>query len=152
MTSLVLRTSARILSPLLVALSVVIMLRGHNEPGGGFIGGLVLAMALLLPAFVDQSTPRLNLWVDPQRLIGLGWLLALLSPLSSTLLGAEFFQSLWLASVWLPVVGKVGIGTPMFFDLGVFLTVAGVTLKIASLFMQAAMDRDEFTRTGGSRR
>lgn len=152
MTSIVLRTSARLLSPLLVVLSVVIMLRGHNEPGGGFIGGLVLAMALLLPAFVDQSTPTLNLWVDPQRLIGFGWLIALLSPVSSLLLGAEFFQSLWLGSIWLPVVGKVGIGTPMFFDLGVFLTVAGVTLKIASLFMQAAMDKDEFKRTGGQTR
>jgi multicomponent Na+:H+ antiporter subunit B len=152
MTSIVLRTSARLLSPLLVVLSVVIMLRGHNEPGGGFIGGLVLAMALLLPAFVDQSTPRLNLWVDPQRLIGLGWLIALLAPVSSLLLGAAFFESRWMGYVWLPIVGKVGIGTPMFFDLGVFLTVAGVTLKIASLFMQAAMDKAEFKKAGGQSR
>ena len=152
MTSIVLRTAARFLSPLLAALSVVIMLRGHNEPGGGFIGGLVLAMALLLPAFVDQATPRLNLWVDPQRLIGLGWLIALLCPLSSLLFGAAFFESLWLGSIWLPIVGKVGIGTPLFFDLGVFLTVAGVTLKIASLFMEAAMDKAEFKKQGGKER
>lgn len=143
MTSIVLRASARLLSPLLALLSVVIMLRGHNEPGGGFIGGLVLAMGLLLPAFVDQSTPRLNLWVDPQRLIGLGWLIALLCPISSMLFGAPFFQSLWMGSVWLPFVGKVGIGTPLFFDAGVFMTVAGVTLKIASLFMQAASEEPE---------
>ena len=152
MTSIVLRTAAPFLSPLLAALSVVIMLRGHNEPGGGFIGGLVLAMALLLPAFVDQATPRLNLWVDPQRLIGLGWLIALLCPLSSLLFGAAFFESLWLGSIWLPIVGKVGIGTPLFFDLGVFLTVAGVTLKIASLFMEAAMDKAEFKKQGGKER
>ena len=152
MTSSVLRTAARLLSPLLAALSVIIMLRGHNEPGGGFIGGLVLAMALLLPAFVDQATPRLNLWVDPQRLIGLGWLIALLCPLSSLLAGQDFFESVWLGSIWLPVVGKVGIGTPLFFDLGVFLTVAGVTLKIASLFMEAAMDKAEFKKQGGKER
>lgn len=149
MTSIVLRTSARLLSPVLSALSVIIVLRGHNEPGGGFIGGLVLAMALLLPAFVDQSTPRLNLWVDPQRLIGTGWLIALLCPFSSLLHGAEFFQSLWLGSIWLPVVGKVGIGTPLFFDLGVYLTVAGVTLKVASLFMQAATENTGTKNTGG---
>jgi len=152
MTSIVLRTSARLLSPLLVALSLLIMLRGHNEPGGGFIGGLVLAMALLLPAFVEQATPRLNLWVDPQRLIGLGWLLALISPLGGLFWEQSFFKAQWLGSIWLPLVGKLGFGTPMLFDIGVFLTVAGVTLKIASLFMQAATDESKLEEHGGRRR
>lgn len=141
MTSLVLRTAARYLSPLLAVLAVVIMLRGHNEPGGGFIGGLVLAMALLLPAFVEQATPRLNLRVDPQRLIGLGWLLALAAPLVGWWRGGTFFKAAWFGEIWLPVVGKLGLGTPMLFDIGVFLTVAGVTLKMASLFMQATDDK-----------
>ena len=138
MTSRILRLAARVLSPLLSLLAVLLMLRGHNDPGGGFIGGLVLAMALLLPAFVEQATPRLNLWVDPQQLIGLGWLLALLAAVAGPLAGGEFFQALWGGSIWLPVVGKLKFGTPLLFDTGVFLTVAGVTLKIASLFMQAA--------------
>lgn len=138
MTSRTLRLAARVLSPLLAALAVLLMLRGHNDPGGGFIGGLVLAMALLLPAFVEQATPRLNLWVDPQQLIGLGWLLALTAAVAGPLAGGEFFQALWDGSIWLPVVGKLKFGTPLLFDTGVFLTVAGVTLKIASLFMQAA--------------
>lgn len=138
MTSRILRLAARVLSPLLAVLAVVIMLRGHNDPGGGFIGGLVLAMGLLLPAFVEQATPRLNLWVDPQQLIGLGWLLALTAAVAGPLAGGEFFQALWGGSIWLPVVGKLKFGTPLLFDTGVFLTVAGVTLKIASLFMQAA--------------
>jgi len=138
MTSRILRLAARVLSPLLAALAVLLMLRGHNDPGGGFIGGLVLAMALLLPAFVEQATPRLNLWVDPQQLIGLGWLLALLSAVAGPLAGGAFFQALWGGSIWLPVIGKLKFGTPLLFDTGVFLTVAGVTLKIASLFMQAA--------------
>jgi multisubunit Na+/H+ antiporter MnhB subunit len=148
-TSRVLRTAARLLSPMLAGLSVVIMLRGHNEPGGGFIGGLVLAMAWLLPAFVDQTTPRLNLWMDPQRLIGVGWLIALLAPVSSVLFGVTFFESVWGGAVWLPLAGKVGVGTPLFFDFGVYLTVAGVTLKMASLFMQAAMERSEYKKMGG---
>ena len=138
MTSRILRLAARVLSPLLAALAVLLMLRGHNEPGGGFIGGLVLAMALLLPAFVEQDTPRLNLWVDPQQLIGLGWLLALLAAVAGPLAGAGFFQAVWGGSIWLPLVGKLKFGTPLLFDTGVFLTVAGVTLKIASLCMQAA--------------
>jgi multicomponent Na+:H+ antiporter subunit B len=91
----------------------------------------------------------LNLWVDPQRLIGLGWLIALLCPVSSLLLGGAFFQSFWLGSFWLPVVGKVGVGTPLFFDIGVYLTVSGVTLKMASLFMQAAMDKTDLKKQGG---
>jgi len=140
MTSIVLRVAARLLSPLLAVLAVVIMLRGHNEPGGGFIGGLVLAMALLLPAFVEQATPRLSLWVDPQRLIGLGWLTALVSPLIGLACGDHFFQAQWSFNFWLPVVGKLSVGTPMLFDVGVFLAVAGVTLKVASLFMQAATE------------
>lgn len=146
MTSRILRTAARLISPLLVALAIILMLRGHNEPGGGFIGGLVLAMALLLPAFVEQETPRLNLWVDPQQLIGLGWLMALISALLPLLVpGQAFFEALWGGSIWLPVVGKVLFGTPLLFDTGVFLTVAGVTLKIASLFMQAAGDPGDET-------
>jgi hypothetical protein len=100
-------------------------------------------MALLLPAFVEQATPRLNLWVDPQRLIGFGWLLALVSPLPAVLAGQDFFTALWWGAFSLPLVGKVAIGTPLIFDIGVFLTVAGVTLKMASLFMQAAGGKRE---------
>ena len=73
MTSLILRTATRVLMPLLLLYGLFLFLRGHNSPGGGFAGGLVVAAAYALHSFAFGVTAaRRALLVDPSRLIGAG--------------------------------------------------------------------------------
>lgn len=126
MNSVILRTGTVFLLPLLLLVSLVILLRGHNEPGGGFVGGLTAATAMLLHmlAFGPEQSRRL-LPVSPESLIGLGLLLALISGLPGMVLGDPLFTSVW--SDFEPIKG-VKFGTPLVFDVGVYFTVAGTVL------------------------
>jgi multicomponent Na+:H+ antiporter subunit B len=124
MTSLILRTASRALMPLLLLYGLFLLMRGHNAPGGGFAGGLVVAAAYALHSFAfGIEAARRAVVVDPSRLIGTGLLLALGSGLLPLLTGKPFLKTLW---VW----PEIGLGTPMLFDLGVFLVVIGVVLTI----------------------
>jgi multicomponent Na+:H+ antiporter subunit A len=118
------RTAARLLMPLLLLFSVFLLFRGHNQPGGGFVGGLIAAAAFALYgiAFGVQRA-RQALLVRPLTLLGTGLLIALASGLPSVLRGQPF-----LAALWTP--GPLPIGTPALFDVGVFLVVAGVVLMM----------------------
>ena len=130
MTSLILRTMVRLLLPLLLMFSVFLLLRGHNEPGGGFVGGLMAAtgFALFSIAF-GSATARRILRIDPNMLIGVGLMIALSSGLITLLLNQPFLTGIWY-KLPLGSVGKLELGTPLFFDIGVYLTVWGVTLTI----------------------
>lgn len=130
MTSLILRTAARYLLPLLLLFSLFVFGRGHNEPGGGFVGGLIAAAAFVLYAIAyDVSTARNILPIEPRVLIGLGLLIALGSGVISIINGQPFMTGQW-SSLELPGFSKIEISTPLFFDLGVYLAVLGVTLVI----------------------
>lgn len=114
--------------PLMLIFSIFIMLRGHHEPGGGFIGGLVAAAAFALYAFTNKlDEVRRALRVEPRTLIGIGLLVAVSSATLSLFDGLPFMTGLWYHDP-LPVLGKVG--TPVMFDVGVFIVVVGVTLLI----------------------
>ncbi len=135
MTSLILSTAARYMLPLLLLFSVFLLLRGHNEPGGGFVGGLVAAAAFSLYAIAyDVATARRVLGIDPRFLIGLGLLVALGSGVVSLAQGLPFMTGLWSEYAW-PILGKVG--TPLLFDIGVYLVVIGVTLTIIFALAEA---------------
>jgi multicomponent Na+:H+ antiporter subunit B len=124
MTSLILRTATRMLMPLLLLFGLFLLLRGHNAPGGGFAGGLIVSAAYALHTFAfGVAAARRALLVDPSRLIRAGLLLALGSGLLPLTLDRAFLTSLWLGS-------GSGIGTPLLFDLGVFLVVIGVVLTM----------------------
>ena len=124
MTSLILRTATRVLMPLLLLYGLFLLLRGHNAPGGGFAGGLVVAAAYSLNAFAfGVPAARRALIVDPTRLIGTGLLLALLSGLLPVFLGRSFLTALWPS-------GNIAAGSPLFFDIGVFCVVIGVVLTM----------------------
>lgn len=128
MISLILSTATRYLLPLLLLFSVFVLLRGHNEPGGGFVGGLVAAAALALYAIAyGVAAARQMLRIDPRALIGVGLLIAIGSGLLSAARGLPFLTGLWVERE-LPLLGKVG--TPLLFDVGVFLVVIGVVLTI----------------------
>ena len=86
MTSLILRTATRYLFPIIMLFSIYALLRGHNEPGGGFVGGLAAASAYTLYALAfDVAAARNLLRIDSRTLIGLGLLLSLGSALFSFL-------------------------------------------------------------------
>ena len=128
MSSLILRTAARGLEPLLLLFSVFLLLAGHNEPGGGFVGGLIAAAAFSLHALAyGVADARLLLRADPRTLIGAGLLLALCAAIAPALAGRPLLTGLW-THVTLPGFGEMTIGTPLLFDGGVYLLVAGVTL------------------------
>lgn len=125
---MILREAMRLLFPLLLVVSVFLLVRGHNEPGGGFVGGLVAAMAFALVLVVEGPAPtRRLLRVDPRSLIGTGLLVALASGLPPLLGGRPFMTGLWLKQP-LPGVGKVG--SPVIFDCGVYLVVLGIVIAM----------------------
>ena len=128
MRSVILASAARILFPLLLLFSVFLLFRGHNEPGGGFVGGLVAATAYSLLALTGGvESARKLLPARPEVLIGIGLLAALASGLLSLAAGRPFMTGLW-GETPLPVIGKPG--TPVLFDTGVYVTVLGIVLLI----------------------
>jgi multicomponent Na+:H+ antiporter subunit A len=123
-TSSIFRTAARHLMPLLLLFSVFLLLRGHNQPGGGFVGGLVAAAAFSLYGIAyGMDRARRALLVEPLTLLGVGLLLALASGLPAVLRGQPFLTAQWL-------LDPIAIGTPVVFDIGVYLVVAGVVLMM----------------------
>lgn len=137
MNSLLLRSGARIVVPIVYFLSVFLFLRGHNEPGGGFVGGLMAALAVVLHALAYGNEPALKMMrVAPVRLMAAGLLIAGLSGLPSLFNGNPFMTGIWGGSVWLPLVGKLKIGTVFFFDLGVFVLVYGALTKVVLTLLE----------------
>ncbi len=128
MPSLILRTGARYVFPLLLMVSVYLLLRGHDEPGGGFVGGLAAAAAYILYALAyDVAAARRLLWADGRILLSVGLLLAAGSAIPAMLLGRPFMTSLW-TTLRLDPLPPIKLGTPLLFDVGVYLVVLGVTL------------------------
>jgi multicomponent Na+:H+ antiporter subunit B len=110
--------------PLLLLFAVFLLLRGHNEPGGGFVGGLVAAAAFALYAIAyGVERARRALLVDPLTLLGAGLLIALASGVPAALRGQPFLTAQW-------ALEPVALGTPALFDIGVFLVVAAVVLMM----------------------
>lgn len=128
MNSLILRTALRALEPLLILFSIFLMLAGHNGPGGGFVGGLVVSAAFSLHTLAhDAEDARRYLRVDPRTLIGLGLLLAFVAAIASLFAGLPLFTGMW-TEVEITGLGTLALGTPVLFDAGVYLLVAGVAL------------------------
>jgi multicomponent Na+:H+ antiporter subunit B len=126
--SLILRATTRILFPLTFVFSVFLLFRGHNVPGGGFVGGLAAAAAFALVLASDGlDTARRLLRVDPLVFIGTGLAVALLSGVPPLLDGGAFLTGHWL-EMKVPVIGH--LGTPFVFDVGVYLAVLGVVVAI----------------------
>jgi multicomponent Na+:H+ antiporter subunit B len=126
--SLIFSTATRYLLALLLLFSIYLLLRGHNAPGGGFVGGLVASAAFVLYAFAfDVDSARRALRIDSRFFIGGGLLVAVGSGLLSVIGRFPFMTGLWFQQP-VPILGK--IGTPVIFDVGVYLVVLGVVLTI----------------------
>ncbi len=127
MNSVILQIAARYIKALLVLFAMIALLRGHNYPGGGFIGGLLAALSVIYYGFAfNVRQVREKLKVNPATYIAIGLFLVVLSFIPSILNQLELMQGVWL-KVQIPVLGELKLGTPFLFDMGVFLTVVGVT-------------------------
>jgi multicomponent Na+:H+ antiporter subunit B len=130
MRTLIFRTIAPALTSLMLLFSVFVLLRGHNDPGGGFIGGLiaVAAVAIYGIAFGVPSVRR-ALYFHPLAISGTGLLLAAASGLVSFAHGAPFLTGIWTSFHLLGT--EVDISTVMTFDIGVYLVVLGSLSSVA---------------------
>jgi multicomponent Na+:H+ antiporter subunit B len=128
MKLLIFKTATSFLLPLLLLFSIFVLLRGHYQPGGGFVGGIIAAIAFVLHAFANglKNTRKL-LRVKPKSLMPVGLALAIFSAILPLFQGLPIMTGLWLNEP-LPVIGLVG--TALLFDLGVYIVVLGVALTI----------------------
>ncbi len=128
MNSLILSTATRILTPVILVVSIFVFLRGHNAPGGGFIGGLLAATAFALVEKAEGvAAARRALRFRPESIAAVGLGCALVSGLWGGLGYGHF-----LKGVWPPVVEATGLplGSVPLFDLGVYLVVLGTVCAI----------------------
>ncbi len=131
MNSLILRTTSRTVLIAAIVFSLYVYYRGHNDPGGGFVGGLIAAAGLIVYGFPRNVDPvRKLLRVSPFSLLGVGLCFALLSGLPGLMLDKPF-----LTHVWTHALG-LHLGTPMLFDMGVYLVVVGAVTGLFSLFLE----------------
>ena len=130
MQSVILTTATRILTPMLFLFSAFILFRGHNLPGGGFIGGLVASATFILHSYAyGVENTRKLLRISPRMIIGVGLLVALGSGCVSLVIGKPFMTGQW-GQVQINSNEIWHLGTPFFFDVGVYLVVIGAVLTI----------------------
>jgi len=121
--SLIFRTAAPAIAAGMILFSVIVLLRGHNDPGGGFIAGLIAASAIALVGMsLGVGAVRRLLRVNPIVVAGFGVMVAVISGLLSAFAGVPFLTGLWLPAHL--------FGTPGLFDIGVYFTVFGTVTAI----------------------
>jgi multicomponent Na+:H+ antiporter subunit B len=129
--SLILRTSTRLMLPLLLLFSVFLLFGGHNEPGGGFVGGLTAAAAFSLYAMAyDSNAARRAVRLSLHVIVGVGLLAAALSGVVGMFAAEPYLTGVWSEPLSAPGLRRVKVGTPTIFDIGVYLVVVSVTLMI----------------------
>jgi multicomponent Na+:H+ antiporter subunit B len=132
--SLILRTVARLMLPLLLLLSLFMLVRGHNLPGGGFIGGLLAASAIILQIVaLGPDKTRALFPISFLNLAAIGVIFAATWGLLGLVKGQPYMAAIWLKQP-LPGIGK--LGTPFLFDIGVYMTVIGVTTQLALILAE----------------
>jgi multicomponent Na+:H+ antiporter subunit A len=129
-TSLILVTGMRAVFHTILLLSLYLLFAGHNLPGGGFIGGLIAAAAVvLLYLCVGSEGLRQTVRIAPQHLLGVGVLLAVGTGAAALLFGAAFLQSgMW--DLPIPLVGELHIPSVLVFDVGVYCVVVGLVMAV----------------------
>ena len=139
MNTLIFRTAAPFLTALMLLFSVFVLLRGHNEPGGGFIGGLIAASALAIYGIACGVTAvRRAIVFHPLSIAGFGLLAATIAGILSILAGVPFMTGLWIYPHLFGV--EVPLSTVMLFDTGVYLVVVGAITSIALALEEREVD------------
>ncbi len=127
---LILRTITKLVVFIILTLAIYLFFSGHDAPGGGFIGGLVLASAIVLLLLTyDIETIKYSIPFDFKIVSATGALIVLLTGLGSIIFGEPFLTQTF-ATFNLPFIGVVELSTVTFFELGVALAVVGVVVTI----------------------
>lgn len=149
--SIMLEVLVRFLFHPAMVTSVFLLFVGHNAPGGGFAGGLLAGLALVIRYLaggryeLGEAAP-----IDPGKLLGGGILLAAGTAASSMFFGKAVFESTWFEAQWGPFA--ISAGTSTLFDIGVYLVVLGVVLDILrSLGAQVDRHQDELEAAAGGK-
>lgn len=130
--------ATRLVLPLAVLVALYIFLRGHNQPGGGFIAGLVVAVAILMQYMTSGFTfADRRMRADHHSMIGAGILVAALTGLGALAFGAPFLTSTF-DYFTLPLIGEFELATAILFDIGVALTVIGAVMLALAQLSQVA--------------
>jgi len=125
MNSVILRTATRILVSLMLLFSIFVMIRGHNEPGGGFVGGLIASTGLALFTLAyGPAAVRRAMYIDPRFIAMVGLGTAVIAGLIGLIWGHAFMKGMWAEVAGIP------LGTPVLFDLGVYLVVIGAVMTL----------------------
>jgi len=138
MRTLILENIIKVLIPLFFVFALYMFFRGHDQPGGGFIGGLIATIPFMLHAIsFGPSETREKYKLKPLLVASVGLFVALLSGVLPLIASEAFLTGLWTKAN-LPFIKK--FGTPVLFDIGVFMVVFGMVVQVTFLF---AGDRDE---------
>ncbi|WP_428649902.1 Na(+)/H(+) antiporter subunit B [Roseibium sp.] len=130
MRTIIFRTIAPYLTALMVLFSIFVLLRGHNEPGGGFIGGLIAASALAIFGIAcGVASVRRAIVFHPMGVSGFGLFMAASAGILSIFREQAFMTSQWL--IFDLFGAEIALSTPLVFDIGVYLVVVGAIGSIA---------------------
>ncbi len=149
---LMLRVAARLVLPLALAVSAYIFWRGHNLPGGGFIAGLITAVALVLQ-YMALGQERADMLLHSRggqrfsRWIGSGLAIAGLTGVGAFVLSRPFLTSAF-GHPTVPLLGELSLATAALFDLGVYITVVGSTMLTLSVLGAASKEPPAVLGTG----
>ena len=131
MNSVILRAGTRYLTGILLIFSLYMLLRGHNEPGGGFIGGLIGSTGFILFAVAcGTADARRALRLEPQTIAVLGLGIALFAGLFAAFFGDALFTGQWLFIGATETEKGLPISTVLAFDIGVYMVVFGSVLTL----------------------
>ncbi|WFU48437.1 Na(+)/H(+) antiporter subunit B [Sinorhizobium terangae] len=130
MKSVIFKTVAPFLTSLMTLFSIFVLLRGHNEPGGGFIGGLIAVSALAIYGIAHGvETVRHAIYFHPMAVAGAGLFAATVAGLISLVAHVPFMTGLWIYPSLFGI--EIPLSTVMLFDTGVYLVVVGSISSIA---------------------
>lgn len=138
MNSVLLQIATKYIKWILVVFALVALLRGHNHPGGGFIGGLLVGLSVVFQSLASNAkSAKDKLKIQPESYIVIGMMLIFISTIPGLFLKNTFMAGVWV-SVPFPLLGELKLGTPFLFDIGVFMAVIGVALMFFFTFNRVA--------------
>ncbi len=136
MSSEILKLSAKYMRDLMLLFSIFILLRGHNHPGGGFIGGIMAGSGIFFYGLAYNTMKVYHqLALKPVHFIGIGLSICLVSSLLGLGLQGNILAGTWI-KINIPLIGMLKLGTPLLFDTGVYFTVTGSFLLILFSIME----------------